>query len=184
MEVTMAVRVVKKVLAGIQDLLLGEGKVTQERNGIPVEIEKINAFNIPFQGNPGDSDYITIGDRIQGVAGANLYVTELTGSASAGNPFLGDIQLVAQPGIYFFMVNINYVADGNGELEIKLSSTPKVYTPALFNITATAELQLVSYTTAIYNSSSDENYVKIWLENKNVNGTVTLSNSHLIIVRM
>lgn len=41
-------RVVTKALAGVEDLLLGEGVVNQTRNGTPVNITKINASNLSY----------------------------------------------------------------------------------------------------------------------------------------
>lgn len=44
----MAVRVIKKSLAGSEDLLLGFGTELQVRNDKNIEITKINASNIPY----------------------------------------------------------------------------------------------------------------------------------------
>lgn len=44
----MAARVIKKSLAGSEDLLLGFGTEVQVRNDKNIEITKINASNIPY----------------------------------------------------------------------------------------------------------------------------------------
>ena len=44
-------RIVTKALAGVEDLLLGEGTVTQIRNGTLTNITKINASDLPYNAN-------------------------------------------------------------------------------------------------------------------------------------
>lgn len=55
----MAVRVIKKSLAGSEDLLLGFGTEVQVRNDKNIEITKINASNIPYDENKSIADNIT-----------------------------------------------------------------------------------------------------------------------------
>lgn len=55
----MAVRVIKKSLAGSEDLLLGFGTEVQVRNDKNIEITKINASNIPYDKNKSISASIT-----------------------------------------------------------------------------------------------------------------------------
>lgn len=55
----MAVRVIKKSLAGSEDLLLGFGTELQVRNDKNIEITRINASNIPYDENTSIADNIT-----------------------------------------------------------------------------------------------------------------------------
>ena len=55
----MAVRVIKKSLAGSEDLLLGFGTEVQVRNDKNIEITKINASNIPYDETKSISASIT-----------------------------------------------------------------------------------------------------------------------------
>ena len=55
----MAVRVIKKSLAGSEDLLLGFGTEVQVRNDKNIEITKINASNIPYDDSTSIADTIT-----------------------------------------------------------------------------------------------------------------------------
>lgn len=45
-------RTIQKALGGAEDLLFGQGAVSQTRNGQTVSISKINADTIPFSGDP------------------------------------------------------------------------------------------------------------------------------------
>ena len=55
----MAVRVIKKSLAGSEDLLLGFGTELQVRNDKNIEITRINASNIPYDDSNSIADTIT-----------------------------------------------------------------------------------------------------------------------------
>lgn len=63
----MAVRVIKKSLAGSEDLLLGFGTEVQVRNDKNIEITKINASNIPYDENKSISEVIT--NKVDTIAG-------------------------------------------------------------------------------------------------------------------
>ena len=54
----MAVRVIKKSLAGSEDLLLGFGTEMQVRNDKNIEITKINASNIPYDETKSISEFV------------------------------------------------------------------------------------------------------------------------------
>lgn len=54
----MAVRVIKKSLAGSEDLLLGFGTEVQVRNDKNIEITKINAGNIPYDETKSISEFV------------------------------------------------------------------------------------------------------------------------------
>lgn len=54
----MAVRVIKKSLAGSEDLLLGFGTEVQVRNDKNIEITKINASNIPYNKDTSISEFV------------------------------------------------------------------------------------------------------------------------------
>ncbi len=65
----MAVRVIKKSLAGSEDLLLGFGTELQVRNDKNIEITKINASNIPYNEDTSISDVIdTITKKVDTIA--------------------------------------------------------------------------------------------------------------------
>jgi len=53
-----------KELAGAEDLLLGQGNVTQTRAGTTIAISKINAGNLPFSGDVVTNDLVTIAAQL------------------------------------------------------------------------------------------------------------------------
>lgn len=63
----MQSRVVQKALAGKQDILFGQGSVTQTRNGAAHTIDKINADNIPYSGDLVTEDVVTIKEKIDNI---------------------------------------------------------------------------------------------------------------------
>ena len=59
--------VIQKVLAAVEDLLLGQGTVTQERNGAVYTVNKINADKIPYANEPDDTDFVSVKDQMDKV---------------------------------------------------------------------------------------------------------------------
>lgn len=65
----MAVRVIKKSLAGSEDLLLGFGTELQVRNDKNIEITRINASNIPYNEDTSISEFMdTINKKVDTIA--------------------------------------------------------------------------------------------------------------------
>jgi len=58
-------RVIAKVLAGAEDLLLGEGVVTQSRNGLPVNVTKVGATSLPYATDPSSGEHTSIKTKIE-----------------------------------------------------------------------------------------------------------------------
>jgi len=64
----MADRTIQKALIGEEDIIFGEGSVTQTRGGSSVSINKINADSIPYSGDVTNSpaDNVSIKEAMQG----------------------------------------------------------------------------------------------------------------------
>lgn len=55
---------IQKALAGLEDLLVGQGTVTQTRGGQPVAISKINADNLPYSGDAATGNFVSIASKL------------------------------------------------------------------------------------------------------------------------
>ena len=64
-------KLAQRALAGAEDLLLGQGTVTQKRNNISVTISKFNADNIPYTGDAETGDLVTVKEEIDNINAAN-----------------------------------------------------------------------------------------------------------------
>jgi len=82
--------VLQKQLAGAEDVLLGQGKVTQNRNGIDYQISKLNAALIPYSGDVVTANFVSIANIIDSISSAvtPLYTVQ-------NNTDFGSVQDVA-----------------------------------------------------------------------------------------
>jgi len=55
---------VQKQLAGVEDLLLGQGQVNQDRGGTGYPISKLNSGNIPYSGDQATNDFVSLLEKI------------------------------------------------------------------------------------------------------------------------
>jgi hypothetical protein len=76
-------RYIQKALAGAEDILFGEGTVSQSRNGETVTISKVNATNIPYSGE--DATFQSIKDQIDLVTGFLVNVNQAAHGFVVGN---------------------------------------------------------------------------------------------------
>jgi hypothetical protein len=83
-------RTITRALAGSEDLLLGVGSVDQSRNGSTIPITKINANNIPYEGNTEGVDLIQTKAVIQAPIKRGVY-DFATDGGSIGDFVLGYI---------------------------------------------------------------------------------------------
>ncbi len=60
----MLLRYIRKVLAGAQDLVFGQGTAVQTRGTTEVEIEKINATHIPYSGDVDTTDMVSVKEKM------------------------------------------------------------------------------------------------------------------------
>lgn len=84
-------RTITRALIGKEDLLLGVGSVSQERNGSSIPITKINAGEIPFEGNVAGVDLYSIKDVISAPLKYGSYDFDTDGGV------VGDIALLEIP---------------------------------------------------------------------------------------
>jgi len=76
---------IQKELAGVEDLLFGQGVVTQTRAGNTININKLNADKIPYSGDVATSDFVSILTKMDAVeakkASSGNLVLSLTGGS-------------------------------------------------------------------------------------------------------
>ena len=57
--------VIEKQLGAAEDLLLGDGTVTQVRNGVPIQVTRFGAASIPYSGTPEDGNVVSIREKLE-----------------------------------------------------------------------------------------------------------------------
>ena len=63
----MATRTIVKAKAGVEDLLVGEGQATQNRNGSTVTVTKLNADQLPYSGDAVTDNVVTTKEKIDAI---------------------------------------------------------------------------------------------------------------------
>jgi len=51
---------IQKQLAGAEDIMLGQGQVSQDRGGVQYPISKLNSNNIPYSGDQATNDFVSL----------------------------------------------------------------------------------------------------------------------------
>ena len=59
--------VIEKHLGGAEDFLLGDGQVTQIRNGTAVLITRFGAMTIPWSGTPEENNVVSIREHLEAI---------------------------------------------------------------------------------------------------------------------
>jgi len=55
---------IQKQLAGVEDILFGQGQVNQDRGGTSYPITKLNASNLPYSGDVDTSNFVSLYDKV------------------------------------------------------------------------------------------------------------------------
>lgn len=119
---------IKKVPGAAEDLLLDASlpsKVNQVRFNEIVEVTKINASTIPYNGTPGETDFLSIRDKL-GTAGQYVGDPDIDGPKAIG--YLAkatDENLVVTSDMNAFSINSIVIEDG-GSITLENDAIYKV----------------------------------------------------------
>lgn len=78
-------RYIQKALAGVEDLLIGAGVVSQTRNGTTYNITKLNAGTLPYSGDSETLDFVSIKSQIDLISDVAYEVNQVAHGFIPGN---------------------------------------------------------------------------------------------------
>lgn len=79
---------IQKALAGLEDLLVGQGTVNQTRAGTSVVMTKLNGDNIPYSGDTATGDLVSLVTKINSLASGKISNGNLALSVTGGTRVL------------------------------------------------------------------------------------------------